>query len=120
MWIGVFEGEIKEMLSQVNEGRFTWYNEGPTHVFTADVYLKGLINTVSEQKPLSAVIHIPCNQPPHMRAGRISRITFYSLQIFFFFLFFFFIGVDAEFELFLSLTLTFQLSFIYTLLNKQV
>lgn len=86
----------------------------------ADVYLKGLINTVYEQKPLSAVIHIPCNQPPHMRAGS------YLLNHFLFFanLIFFFIGVDAglpsEFELFLSLTLTFQMSFIYTLLNKQV
>lgn len=40
MWIGVFGGGIKEMLSKLNEGRFTQYNEGWTHGFTADVYLK--------------------------------------------------------------------------------
>lgn len=40
-WIGVFVGRIKEMLSQVNEGRFTQYNDGWTHGFTADMHLKG-------------------------------------------------------------------------------
>lgn len=40
MWIGVFGGGRKEMLSLLNEGRFTQYNEGWTHGFTADVYLK--------------------------------------------------------------------------------
>lgn len=40
MWIGVFGGGRKEMLSKLNEGRFTQYNEGWTHGFTADVYLK--------------------------------------------------------------------------------
>ena len=39
-WIGVFGGGRKEMLSLLNEGRFTQYNEGWTHGFTADVYLK--------------------------------------------------------------------------------
>lgn len=39
-WIGVFGGGRKEMLSQLNEGRFTQNNEGWTHGFTADVYLK--------------------------------------------------------------------------------
>lgn len=38
--IGVFGGGRKEMLSQLNEGRFTQNNEGWTHGFTADVYLK--------------------------------------------------------------------------------
>lgn len=36
------EVEEKEMLSLLNEGRFTQYNEGWTHGFTADVYLKRL------------------------------------------------------------------------------
>lgn len=40
MWIGVFGGGRKEMLSGLNEGRFTQHNEGWTHGFTADVYLK--------------------------------------------------------------------------------
>lgn len=40
MRIGVFGGGRKEMLSLPNEGRFTQYNEGWTHGFTADVYLK--------------------------------------------------------------------------------
>lgn len=40
MWIGVFGGGRKKMLSWLNEGRFTQYNEGWTHGFTADVYLK--------------------------------------------------------------------------------
>lgn len=66
MWIGVFGGGIKEIASKLNEGSFTQYNEGWTHGFTADGYLKGLVNTVSEQKALSADIHIPCNHwPPH-------------------------------------------------------
>lgn len=39
-WIGVFGGGRKEMLSRLNEGRFTQNNEGWTHGFTADVYLK--------------------------------------------------------------------------------
>lgn len=41
MCIGVFVGGIKEILSQVNEGRFTQYNDGWTHGFTADIHLKG-------------------------------------------------------------------------------
>lgn len=40
-WIGAFVSRIKEMLSQVNEGRFTQYNDGWTHGFTADMHLKG-------------------------------------------------------------------------------
>lgn len=40
MWMGVFGGGRKKMLSGLNEGRFTQYNEGWTHGFTADVYLK--------------------------------------------------------------------------------
>jgi len=42
VWIGVFGGGRKEMLSLPNEGRFTQYNEGWIHGFTADVYLKRL------------------------------------------------------------------------------
>lgn len=40
MWIGVFGGGRKKMLSGLNEGRFTQYNEGRTQGFTADAYLK--------------------------------------------------------------------------------
>lgn len=56
--MGVSESEIKPMVSWVNEGRFTQNNEGQTHFFILDVYLKGSVNVVSELKALSADIQI--------------------------------------------------------------
>lgn len=98
IWIGVFGGGRKEMLSLLNEGGFTQYNEGWTHGFTADVYLKGLVNTVSEQKALSADIHIPCNhRPPHEGQSYLLD-HFYSC-------FFFFIWKGGKMWDFISLTL---------------
>lgn len=76
--IGVFGGGRKEMLSWLNEGRFTQYNDGWTHGFTADVYLKkpgkycfrrteGFICRYTY--PLQPLV-------PHMRAPAICCITF--------------------------------------------
>lgn len=65
-WMWVFGGGRKEMLSPLNEGRFTQYNEGWTHGFTADVYLKRPGKYCFGTDALSADIHIPCNHwPPH-------------------------------------------------------
>lgn len=85
-WIGVFGGGRKEMLSLLNEGRFTQYNEGWTHGFTADVYLKrpgkycfgteGFICRYTY--PLQP---LPPTWGPELSAG--------SLLFLFFFLFFF-------------------------------
>lgn len=89
-WIGVFGGGRKEMLSLLNEGRFTQYNEGWTHGFTADVYLKrpgkycfgteGFICRYTY--PLQP---LPPTWGPELSAG--------SLLFLFFFLFLFFLSI---------------------------
>ena len=110
VWIGVFGGEIKEMLSRLNEGRFTRYNEGWTHVFMVDAYLKGLANTVPEQKVLSADIHSPCHQQTHRRPRTIFSITFILCKFFsVFFSSFFYLKEIAGLNQSLTLVFIFSL-----------
>ena len=89
-WIGVFGGGRKEMLSLLNEGRFTQYNEGWTHGFTADVYLKrpgkycfgteGFICRYTY--PLQP---LPPTWGPELSAGSLLFLFFFFLLLLFFF-----------------------------------
>lgn len=80
MWMGVCGGEIKPMVSWVNEGRFTQNNEGQTHFFILDVYLKDSINAVSELKALSADIHIHPATTWGLALSPASLLAFTSLS----------------------------------------
>lgn len=87
-WIGVFGGGRKEMLSLLNEGRFTQYNEGWTHGFTADVYLKrpgkycfgteGFICRYTY--PLQP---LPPTWGPELSAGSLLFLFFFSFFFFY-------------------------------------
>lgn len=86
VWMGVCGGENKaDAIPQMREDSRCIMKAGPIPPL-ADGNLKGSVNTVCEQKALSADIHIPCHQRPHMRGHAISSITFSLLQVFFFLL----------------------------------
>lgn len=91
MWIGVFGGGRKEMLSLLNEGGFTQYNEGWTHGFTADVYLKRPGKYCFGTEGFICRYTYPL-QPPAPTWG--PELSLGSLL--FFFLFFYFLSERVE------------------------